>query len=124
MLDEADWESIYRAINSAVTPSEIVYGRVIKRDTKRLLIWIKEFGDQPIPLVGFNGIVSHFDTIPEGNIVDEGLDVDMKTVKKTQWIEHEVPRIGQTAVVLRQFGRRRLPKCIGIILSKGDFTRT
>ena len=109
-LDQNDWASIYAAIEAAIPSSEIVYGTVTKRDADKRLIWMaEEFEDQPIPLVGFNGHVKVYD--------DNGTTTSIKRYE----IIHEVPKVGETAVVLRQLGSRRLPKCVGVILSRGGF---
>lgn len=108
-LTDADFAAIYKAIEEAIPQSEVVYGKVIKRDVAQGLVWLDEFGDQPIPLVGFNGEVHFYDTTPTG--------VKLKKAK----IVHQVPKKGQTVVVLRQLGSRRLPKCVGVVLSKGSF---
>lgn len=106
MLTQADWESIYQTINSALPTHEVTYGKVVKRDTKKKLVWLKEFGDQPIPLVGFKAEVTYYDTTPTG------------VKKKVAKIEPEVPKVGELVVVLRQMGSRRLPKCVGVVLSR------
>lgn len=108
-LSHEDWQSIYGAISAAQQSETVVYGTVVKRDERRKLIWLREFGSQPIPLVGFKGHVKIYD--------DNGAGT---TIKKVE-IVHEVPKIGETAVVMRQFGSRRLPKCVGIVLSTGNF---
>jgi hypothetical protein len=39
-LNEYDWAAIYKAIESRVQASEIVFGEVIKRDVKHRLVWV------------------------------------------------------------------------------------
>lgn len=109
-LDDSDWNAIYEAISRAIPQHEIVYGRVVKRDEHKKLIWLKEFGDQPIPLVGFNGKVTVYD------------ETATTTRRKVVKLEHEVPQKGDLVVVLRQMGTRRLGKCVGVVLSKGFVT--
>jgi hypothetical protein len=109
MLTDADQNTIYAMIERAIPADTIVYGKVISRDERKGLIKLKEFGDQWIPLVGFRGTAKIHD--------DNGTNVKVKTVKITP----EVPKIGETVVVLRQFGTRRLPKCVGVILSTGNY---
>lgn len=104
-LNDQDINQIQRMIETATRSSEIVYGKVVRRDETRKLIWLSEFGDQAIPLVALNGTIKVYD----------------KGAVKLLKIKHEVPLVGQTAVVLRQMGSRRLPKCVGIILSSGGF---
>jgi hypothetical protein len=104
-INDADINRIQMMIDTALRPSEIVYGKVVKRDESRKLVWLSEFGDQPIPLVGFNGTAK----------------VYIQGVVKLLKIKHEVPKVGQTVVVLRQLGSRRLPKCVGVVLTPGGF---
>jgi hypothetical protein len=108
-LSDQDINRIVDMIRNEQMASEVVYGQVVRRDVSRKLIWMKEFGDQPIPLVAMNGTVKVPDTTAGG--------VVMKTVN----VKYEVPKIGQTVVVLRQFGSRRLPKCVGVIITPGGF---
>lgn len=106
-LDQNDWNAVYDAIRRAIPPNEITYGVVTKRDVRKKLIWLKEYGDQPVPLVAFNGQVVVYDETATG------------VKKKTVQIEYEVPKVGELVVVLRQMGARRLPKCVGVVQSKG-----
>lgn len=109
-LTNADWQSIYRAIRENAAPTEIVYGKVVARDVAGRRVKVEGMGDQWIPLVGFNAVVHYYDQGATG-----------VTTKKTAQIEYEVPKLGELAVVIRTFGARRLSKCVGIILSKGNF---
>jgi hypothetical protein len=122
MLTEYDWAMIYKAIESRVQPSEIVYGEVIRRDIKHRLVWIDEFGDQPIPLVGFNYNVPVLDVEPLGSIVDPDLDIQMIPRQRAFSGNVIVPQIGEVVLVLRQFGRNRLPHCIGTALSTVNYS--
>lgn len=108
-LSEADQNTVYKMIERALSGSEVTYGKVVARDSRKGLIKLKEFGDQWIPLVGFRGTVKIYDETATGT--------KLKTVK----VIPEVPKIGETVVVLRQFGSRRLPKCVGVIFSKGNY---
>jgi hypothetical protein len=58
-ITEEDFASIKTMIDSAVGEigQTFITGQVIKRDAQRKLIWIKELGDQPIPVVDFNRMV-------------------------------------------------------------------
>lgn len=105
-LSDQDMNQVQRMIDSATRSSEVVYGKVVRRDEPRKLIWLSEFGDQAIPLVGFNWTVKVY---------------PLSGAPQVKRAIIEVPKIGQTAVVLRQMGSRRLPKCVGIILSSGGF---
>ena len=102
-LNEREWDSIYAAIRSTNPQNEVVYGRVVKRNVAKKVIYLSEFGDQPIPLVALNAVAHVYDETPTG--------VKKKTVK----IEFEVPKVGELVVVLRQMGERRLPKCVGVV---------
>lgn len=120
-LDKEDWESIYQAIEAAKQPSEVTYGIVIKRDVKHRLIWVSEFGEQPIPIVGFQASVTVYDVEPNNHITDMGLDVEETVTARHFQIDHVVPEIGDTVVIVRQFGGRRLPKCLGTVLSVDNY---
>lgn len=109
-LQQADWESIYNAIRTTIPAHEVTYGKVVKRDARKKLVWLSEYGDQPIPIVAFNQTVTIHDETPTG--------IKVKTVK----IDVEVPKVGELVVVLRQMGERRLPKCIGVVQGKGFVT--
>ena len=102
-------------------PTEIIFGEVIKRDTKHKLVWINELGDQPIPLIGFGANLTAFDVVPDGNIVD--VDMDMNTVANQRifQIDPITPQLGQKVCVIRQFGLNRLAHCIGIALSVENY---
>lgn len=108
-LSDADFESIFQAIQNGQTPHEIVYGKVVSRDERRKLIKIESFGDQWIPLVGLRQKVTYYDTTPTG------------VKEKSATIEPQVPAVGETAVILRQMGERRLGKCVGVVLSSKSF---
>ena len=105
-LTERDYDGIFEEIRRGTPPHEVTYGRVVKRDDKKKLVWLAEYGDQAIPLVGMRMQVEYFDTTPTG----------VKTRKAT--IDPVVPALGELVVVLRQMGSRRLPKCIGSVLSR------
>lgn len=108
-LTDNDVETIWRMIEQKIPQNEVTYGVVTKRDTRRRLIWLTEYGDQPIPIVGLNYTVKVYD--------DNGTNVTVKTYEVTP----QVPKVGQTVVVLRQMGSRRLPKCVGVVLSSGGY---
>jgi hypothetical protein len=108
-LTDTDLNRVQDLIENGAMPSEVVYGRVVRRDEHKKLIWLKEFGDQPIPLVAMRAKVKIFDTTPTGTQI------------KTAEVIYEVPKIGELVVVLRQLGSRRLPKCVGVVLTPGGF---
>jgi hypothetical protein len=104
-LSYSDWESIYSAINSSQRGSEVVVGKVVKSNQKNMVVWLKEFGDQPIPCVGFAYEAIFYDETP------------LKTKRKTANVRAKVPKKGDIVVVLRQLGERRLARCVGVILA-------
>lgn len=108
-LTDKDAEIIWKMIESKIPTNEVTYGVVTKRDVRRKLIWLTEYGDQPIPIVGLRYKVKVYD--------DNGTNVTMKTYEVTP----QVPLVGDKVVVLRQMGSRRLPKCVGVILSPGGY---
>lgn len=109
MLTSDDIETIRRQIRTMRRLSEVTYGYVTKRDSKRKLIWLKEYGEQPIPICGlaYEGIYHD----------DDGVDVTKRVVH----FEPLTPQVGQLVVVARQHGERRLPKCLGVVLSQKGF---
>jgi hypothetical protein len=64
-LTENDFASIKTLIDSAVGEigQTFITGEVIKRDDQRKLIWIKELGDQPIPVVDFKNMVDVYSNV-------------------------------------------------------------
>jgi hypothetical protein len=112
-LSDLDFVSIRSLVERVVSEisgrrdSFFVTGKVIKRDEAKKLVWLKEFGDQPIPVVGFDYIVKYY---------DEGAD-GVTRVKKSI-VQVQVPMIGATVFVARELGSRRLPRCLGVIQGK------
>lgn len=106
---EAEWTSIRSMIERVVADiagrrdSYFITGKVIKRDEGKRLVWLKEFGDQPIPIVSFDYTVKYYDDTTTGTKV------------KTAKAKVDVPKIGATVLVARELGSRRLPRCLGII---------
>lgn len=116
-LTNAEWSSIYKAIESRVTPTEIVFDIVIRRDTKHRVVWTETFGDTPIPLVGFEANVPVFDVAPVGRVIDPDLDLATKANAQNFAANVTTPPLGATICIVRQFGKNRTPMCIGQILS-------
>jgi hypothetical protein len=58
-ISEEEFASIKTMIDAAIGEigQTFITGEVIKRDEVRKLVWIKELGDQPIPVVGFQRTV-------------------------------------------------------------------
>lgn len=122
-LDHSDWANIYRAIEAAAPTSIVVQGQVIKADPKRNLIWLKEFGDRPVPLYSFEYDIEYYDTEPNGNVTS-GQPVPTQLVKKTARRKIVCPKVGDIVLVLQQHGSRRLPKCVGVLRSTGFSARS
>jgi hypothetical protein len=114
MIDEREWAAIRRMIESLAgkvagrRQDYFVTGTVVKSDLKRNLVWIKEFSDQAIPVVGFNYDVTYYDTDNTGVVR-----------KKTAKVKVHVPRRGETVLVARELGIQRLPRCLGVIQGRG-----
>jgi hypothetical protein len=113
-ISEPEWNSI-RSLTEKVA-AEIsgtrmdyfITGTVIKNDPKKKLIWLREFADQPVPVVGFDYQVKYY------NITQSG-----QTVVRKETISPSVPKVGQVVLVARELGVSRLPRCLGVIQGKG-----
>jgi hypothetical protein len=114
MIDEREWAVIRRMVESVSGKISgrrqdfFITGTVVKSDLQNNLIWIKEFGDQPIPVVGFDYDVTYYDTDNTGVVR-----------KKTARVKVHVPRRGETVLVARELGIQRLPRCLGVIQGQG-----
>lgn len=94
-------------------------GKVIKRDVSKRLVWLEEFGDQPVPIVAFDYDVKYYDETPNGTTVPaSGSASPFKTKTKTVVTRVRVPNVGDTVLVARELGTRRLPRCLGVIQGK------
>jgi hypothetical protein len=106
---ETEWASIRELIiklSSGVSGKRqdyFVTGRIIKVDGVNKNIYMAEFGDQPIPIVAFDYTVDIYD--------DNGTGV----TKKTRTVSVKMPQVGDTVLVAREFGTRRLPRALGIL---------
>lgn len=56
-------ESVYSAIDRMMPLHEVVTGTVVKRDERKRLVWLKEFGSQPIPMVDFKQEVEVYERL-------------------------------------------------------------
>ncbi len=114
MLTNADWREIEAFVSRIASKGgePFVQGKVVASDSARKVVFLKEFGDTPIPVVGFDYQVKYSYKEPTG----------VTTIKKTKPYSNEVeilvPRVGDTVLVAQHFGTRRLPKCLGVIKSK------
>jgi hypothetical protein len=116
MINQAMWREIQRFVTSLMSQQGQAFtqGKVVKRDVANKLVWLREFGDQPIPLVAFNYQVKYYVPDTSGN------QVPKKT--KVGEVDVLVPEIGDTVLVARHLGSRRLPKCLGVIQSTNYVT--
>jgi hypothetical protein len=114
-LTQRDWNEIQRFVGSLVAQQgeAFVQGEVVRNDPVKKLIWMKEFGDQPIPLISFDYQVKYYYRDAAGNMVPR------TTKANTKEVDILVPRVGETVLVARHMGSRRLPKCLGVIKSTG-----
>jgi hypothetical protein len=105
-ISEGEWASIQALVErSAAKKGEyFTTGQVIKRNPDKKIVWLAEFGDQAIPLVAFDYEVKYYDTDETGSVVAKRAKISVDT-----------PEIGETVVVAREMGSRRLPRCLGVI---------
>lgn len=118
-LEDSDWRKIFSAIADSQQPSTIIQGVVVKNDVANNLIWLEEFGNQPIPLFFFEFTVKYYDSVATHADTTTGSITSQITPKVTKDVDIKVkcPKVGDTVLVLRQYGTRRLPKCIGVLQS-------
>jgi hypothetical protein len=125
MISEPEWESI-RALCEKISANVsgtrkdyFITGKVVKVDSKNRCIFLSEFGDQPIPIVAFDYEVSYYDETPKGTVgVAVGAASQSKISKKKATTVVVMPKVGQTVLVARELGTRRLPRALGVILGK------
>jgi hypothetical protein len=125
MISEPEWQSIAAMVEKIIRSqvglksNYFTSGKVIKVDKTNKCIFLKEFGDQPIPLVFFDWQVKYYDETPNGTTsVAAGNAQPFKTRTKTVKAEVVMPTVGQTVLVVREMGAQRLPRCIGVIQGK------
>lgn len=125
-LNHNDWREIQSYVSKVVgqVGEPFVQGKVVKADPVKNLIWLAEFGDQPIPILAFDYEVKYFYQEPFGNTTGVGTPVQKRLKsRKTKVSAKEVkvlcPKKGDVVLVARHMGSRRLPKCLGVIKSKG-----
>lgn len=115
MLTQSDWREIQKFVTKLIAQigEPFTQGVVVKSDPVNKLVWLREFGDQPIPLIAFDHQVKYY--VPDGS----GHMTPRKTKAHSNEVEILVPRVGDTVLVARHMGSRRLPKCLGVIKSTG-----
>lgn len=128
-LSHDDWREISKFINGLLARQGeyFVQGVVVKNDPIKKLVWLKEFGDQPIPCIAFDYQVKYYYEAPTGNTTAVGAAVNKVTTSRktkpyTNEVEILVPKVGETVLVAQHLGSRRLPKCLGVIQST-DYVR-
>ncbi len=107
-LDQRDWRRIQNLIDelARAQPDYFSQDKVISVDEHRHVVFVKSFGDQPIPLFAFEYDVNTLDTLKNG-----------KTKMRHTVAKPRMPKKGDTVLIARHMGSRRLPKCIGILQS-------
>lgn len=119
-LTYSDWQSILDKIDAMIGKRGEYFsqGEVTQRDEINRLVWTKEFGDQPIPLIGFDYQVDVYDATPRNTVVPAvGSASPFTTEKHTYTIRMMVPLIGETVLIAKHLGADHLPKCLGKIQS-------
>jgi hypothetical protein len=128
-ISEAEWLSISTMIEKVVKQvvgkraDYFVTGKVIKVDIPNKCVFLKEFGDQAIPIVGFDYTVKYYDETPNGtNTSTVGTSANYRTTVKTANAKVVMPKKGDLVLVARELGIRRLPRCLGVIQGKNWIT--
>jgi hypothetical protein len=109
-ITDPDWASINNLIEkvaarvSGKRQDYFITGQVIKVDAPNKLIYMAEFGDQPIPIVAFDYTVNYYDQLSDGTMTRRTVTATVK-----------MPKVGDTVVVARELGTRRLPRVLGIL---------
>lgn len=110
MITEAEWTSIGKYIEkiagqvSGKRQDYFTTGQVIKVDIANRCVYLAELGDQPIPIVGWRYTVDYYYEDQSGNLT-----------KRTATAQVIPPKVGDTIVVIKELGTRRLPRAIGIL---------
>jgi hypothetical protein len=116
-ISEPEWLSVASMVEKIVkriigTRADFfVTGKVSKVDKANKCIFMKEFGDQPIPIVGFDSEVKYYDTDNTGKIIAKKATVTVV-----------MPKVGATVLVAREMGLRRMPRCLGVVQGKNWMT--
>jgi len=115
MISQSDWAQIQEFVNKLTSQigEPFVQGVVVKSDDVRKVVWLREFGDIPIPLVAFDFEVTY------AQLTSGGATVIKKTRTGNNEAEILTPKVGDMVLVAQHFGSRHLPKCLGVIQSQG-----
>lgn len=106
------WSVIYKYINKQSARTEFMFAKVVKRDESNKLVWVREFGNTPIPLVGFKTGFRYYDTQSDGTVIvrDDQAGVNANVV---------VPKKNTLVVIVKPYGNFEKPICIGEVFSTG-----
>jgi hypothetical protein len=124
-IEEPEWESIRQFCVKIVEQTAGRAGdhfftdKVIKNDTKKNLVWVKELGDTPIPLFSFDYQVKYYDESPRGTGLSFGA---YKVYAKFAKVKVICPKVGEVVLIAREMGMNRLPRCLGVLRSTGFVT--
>lgn len=121
-LSRAIWNGISDMVRRSEAPREFYFSEVVKSDPANNLIFVKDFGDVPIPLVAFARSFAYYDTVPTGV---SGLSVttrvdrreDMAHTNKNFLANVVCPSKGDVVVVVDPFGAKRFPFCVGVLVN-------
>jgi hypothetical protein len=113
-ISNSEWQAIQDFVNGMLSKvgSPFVQGKVIKSDPIRKVVFLKEFGSTPIPIIGFDYQVKYSFKEPAGTLTVK------KTKAYTKDVEILTPQVGDIVLVAQQFGSSRLPKCLGVVKSR------
>lgn len=115
-IRDDEWASIQELVRSMLGKKGEYFtlGAVVKRDQRKKLVWLKEFGARAIPCVAFDQAGSVFEQTPSGkNTTAVGSPAGYTTRKAPLKMELQVPLVGEQVLVARMFGSRGLPFCLG-----------
>lgn len=119
-MSEEEWASVSRFVELEVGKligrrrDPLFTAKVTKRDEENKLVWVKELGDQPIPILAFDYEVTYFDESPRGTSGGGSY----KTYKKTATVDIIVPQIGQLVIIAREMSYDGHPRCLGVVKSR------
>ena len=97
-IELGEWESIHQLVEDYFRKrgNEVTQGIVLKRDEALRQVFVKEFGDEPIPVVGLSG----------------QLYVFRKNARELLELPVVVPKVGELVLILKVAAKAY---CIGKI---------
>ena len=123
MITSGEWASIAELVERVAmqvagkSGAHFFVATVIKNDTGKNLVWVRELHDIPIPLFAFDYIVKYYDESPRGTGLSFG---GYKTYTKFATAKVKCPLVGDVVLICREMGTDRLPRCLGVLQSN-DF---